>query len=65
MIPVKNHSHLYRDENTNAILNEDELNYQIYINSKNKISQDYKRLSDLENEINEIKGILKHLLENK
>lgn len=65
MIPVKNYSHLYRDEKTNAILNTDETHYQNYINSKYRIIEEQNRLSELENEISEIKSLLKQLLENK
>lgn len=65
MIPVKNYSHLYRDENTNAIVNTDDMKYQHYINSKRKIFEDQQKILELENEINEIKSLLKQLLENK
>ena len=37
MIPVKGHSELYRDENSNAILNCSDVEYNEYLKVKNII----------------------------
>jgi hypothetical protein len=65
MIPVKGHVGLYRDEQTNAIINSNDSIYMEYIKSKDKLMEDAKKLIDLENEIIEIKQLLKKVLENK
>lgn len=65
MIPVKNHSYLYRDEKTNAILNNDDANYQSYIKSKEKMLENQKRILEIENELKEIKKMLNLIIENK
>jgi hypothetical protein len=65
MIPVKGHVGLYRDEQTNAIINSNDSIYMEYIKSRDKLMEDAKKLIDLENEIIEIKQLLKKVLENK
>lgn len=65
MIPVEGHNGLYRDEKSNAIINMDDKAYNEYLNSKNKLIEDRNRLSQLEDEIQEIKQLLIKLLENK
>jgi hypothetical protein len=65
MIPVKGHVGLYRDENSNAIINNNDSIYKEYIKSRDKLIEDSKKLIDLENEIIEIKLLLKKVLENK
>jgi hypothetical protein len=65
MIPVKGHVGLYRDENNNAIINNNDSIYTEYIKSRDKLIEDSKKLIDLENEIIEIKLLLKKVLENK
>jgi hypothetical protein len=65
MIPVKNHLGLYRDEYTNAILDDNDSKYQDYINSKNKLIQNQKKLETIEKEIEEIKKLLHNIIENK
>jgi cell division protein FtsB len=65
MIKVEGHKHLYRDENTGAILNVDTSGYQKYVsmrNEKRKQKEDIdflkKSTEDLKNEISEIKSLL-------
>lgn len=65
MIPVKGHNGLYRDENTNAIINLNDNGYFEYIKSKNKLLENQKRLDNLENELSEIKNLLLQLVKNK
>ena len=65
MIPVKGHSGLYRDENTNAIINTNDSVYNDYINSRNRLIENQEKMTTIENELTEIKELLKILLENK
>ena len=39
MIPVQGHDHLFRDEKTGAIVNEDQSSYQTYMQMKKKYMQ--------------------------
>jgi len=63
MIPVQGHPNLYRDENSGAIINYDDLAYNQYVNSLNNRQNQKKEINDLKNEVNELKSLLKQLLE--
>ena len=52
MIPVKDHKGLFRDENTNAILNCNDYEYEEYLKIKNKLLNE-------KNEIDELKQLMK------
>lgn len=62
MIPVEGHPNLYRDENTGAIVNFDNVSYNHYINSVNNRDNQRKELDQMKSDINEIKDLLKELL---
>lgn len=62
MIPVEGHPNLYRDENTGAIINFDNTSYNQYINSVNNRYNQKKELDKMKEDINEIKDLLKELL---
>lgn len=62
MIPVEGHPNLYRDENTGAIVNFDNVSYNQYINSVNNRDIQKKELDKMKEDINEIKDLLKELL---
>ena len=62
MIPVKNHPGLYRDENTNAIVNCSTEQFQEYMKLKNKNIQKESRIENLEKEISELKQLIQQLL---
>lgn len=64
MIKVKGYSHLYRDENTGAIINSDSTSYNQYVNSLNKKEIRRKEIDEIKKDIEEIKGLLKELLRN-
>jgi hypothetical protein len=55
MIPVEGHKGLYRDENTNAIVNCNDYQYQEYIKLKTE---------SLSEKLSEIKTLLRKLTEN-
>jgi hypothetical protein len=63
MIPVQGHPNLYRDEDSGAIINYDELAYNQYVNSLNTRQNQKKEINDLKNEVSELKSLLKQLLE--
>ena len=63
MIKVEGHSNLYRDENTGAIVNCDTAGYNQYINSLVQKDLRKKELDDMRKDIDEIKSLLKELLQ--
>lgn len=66
MIPVKGYPHLYRDENSGAIVNFDSVSYNNYIENRN--TKETQRLTQkaeiekLKNDVNEIKSLLLELI---
>jgi hypothetical protein len=63
MIPVQGHPNLYRDENSGAIINYDDLAYNQYVNSLYIRQNEKKEIDNLKNEVSELKSLLKQLLE--
>ena len=47
MIPVQGHEHLYRDEQTGAIINQDESSYQTYLQMKKKKKKDRAEIDEM------------------
>jgi hypothetical protein len=62
MIPVEGHPNLYRDENTGAIINKDTLSYNQHINTLNNREKQRKEIDQIKIDIEEIKLLLKELL---
>lgn len=62
MIRVEGHSNLYRDENTGAIVNCDDVGYDQYVKSVKHREKKDRELSDLRKDIDEIKDALKLLV---
>lgn len=65
MIPVEGHKGLYRDENSNAIINCNQNEYEDYMKLKQKITYEKLEVEDLKEQINELKDMLKRVLEDK
>jgi hypothetical protein len=63
MIPVKENKGLFRDEKTNSIINCDDLQYEQYIKMKEIKRKERNEFEELKSDINEIKSVLKILLE--
>ena len=63
MIPVKENKGLFRDEKTNSIINCDDLQYEQYIKMKEIKRKEQNEFEELKSDINEIKSVLKILLE--
>tara|TARA_Y100000114_G_scaffold120719_1_gene115754 strand:+ start:1676 stop:1879 length:204 start_codon:yes stop_codon:yes gene_type:complete len=61
MKPVEGHKNLYRDENSNAILNTDTTAYENYMNTKRVNSDKQAELDNMKNEIETLKSMLNDL----
>ena len=61
MLPVEGHKYLFRDENTNAIINTDESAYNDYMNSRRINSDKQAELDAMKNEIETLKSMLNEL----
>lgn len=58
LIPVKDNKGLFRDMNTNSIVNTDTNQYQSYISNREKLSSDKERIDRLENQLTDVKSDL-------
>ena len=61
MIPVEGHKSLFRDEETNAIVNTDTIAYENYINNKLTNSDKQAELDAMKSEIETLKSMLNDL----
>ena len=61
MLPVEGHKNLFRDENTNAIINTDKAAYNDYINSRRINSDKQAELDAMKSEIETLKSLLNDL----
>ena len=61
-LKVKDNDHLYRDVSTGAIINTDRSSFEKYKKSKLKFRNMEHELDYLKGEINEIKSMLKELV---
>lgn len=61
MIPIEGHKNLYRDENTGAILNGDNIEYNNYLKLRDEKLKQKNEIDNLKKELSEIKSLLKEL----
>ena len=61
MIRVEGHKNLFRDENSNAIINTDNAAYNDYINTRRMNSDKKAELDEMKTEIETLKSMLKDL----
>ena len=61
MIPVEGYKNLFRDENSNAIINTDNAAYNDYINTRRMNSDKKAELDEMKTEIETLKSMLKDL----
>ena len=61
MIQVEGHKNLFRDENSNAIINTDQAAYNDYINSRRINSDKQAELDSMKTEIETLKVMLNDL----
>ena len=71
LIPVENHSELFRDSKTGAIVNKSTSDFERYNNTRNKMLSKEERINDLEqkvdnlsSDIGDIKSMLQSFLSN-
>ena len=71
LIPVENHSELFRDSKTGDIVNKSTSDFDRYNNTRNKILSKEERINHLEqkvdnlsNDIGDIKSMLQSFLSN-
>jgi len=65
MIRVEGHKNLYRDEKSGAIVNCDTTTYNQYVNSLNYKDLQKQELDRMREDIDEIKVLLKELLNKR
>tara|TARA_R100000234_G_scaffold78907_1_gene49283 strand:- start:189 stop:395 length:207 start_codon:yes stop_codon:yes gene_type:complete len=63
MIRVEGHSNLYRDERTGAIVNCDDVGYMQHVKYLENRKKQKREMNDLRKELDEIKSLLKNLVE--
>tara|TARA_R100001443_G_scaffold55972_1_gene67067 strand:- start:248 stop:448 length:201 start_codon:yes stop_codon:yes gene_type:complete len=61
MIQVEGHKHLFRDENSGAIVNTDTFGYSDYKRERVRKMDEKAELDDMRRDIDEIKSLLKEL----
>ena len=61
MIPVEGHKNLFRDEKTNAIVNNDIIAYENYMSVRRKNNDKQAELDDMKKEIETHKSMLNDL----
>ena len=69
LIPVENKPGIFRDSETNAIINKNTNDYNLYVRSRNRLKTKEERIGDLEkkvdhltDDIGDIKSMLKTLI---
>ena len=63
LLPVEGHTSLGRDPESNAILNNSDKAYDEYIRMKNKALTDKQEITNLKEEVGELKDMMKLILE--
>ena len=62
LIPVEGYTTLGRDPASNAILNTDTTQYEAYIKERNEARKKTKEISDLKDEVAELKRLVNDLV---
>ena len=62
MIPIKDHKHLYRDENSGAVVNTDTDGFKQYKKMKRFKSNQKEEIERMKQDIEEIKSLLKEIV---
>ena len=65
LIPVEGHNSLGRDPASNAILNTDTTQYEAYIKARNEARKKTKEITDLKDEVAELKRLVNDLVQKK
>jgi len=56
LIPVENKPGIFRDSETNAIVNKNTSDYDIYVRSRNKMKTKEERIGELEKKVDHLSG---------
>tara|TARA_Y100000592_G_scaffold99417_1_gene175340 strand:- start:647 stop:853 length:207 start_codon:yes stop_codon:yes gene_type:complete len=64
VIKIEGDSDFIRDPETNAVVNNNSAEYQSYMKAKKNRESKQKQLDDLKDEIRELKGLLKTIIDN-
>ena len=56
LIPVQDSPGIFRDSETNAIINKNTNDYNLYVRSRNKLKTKEERIVDLENKVDHLTG---------
>jgi len=65
LIPVEGYTTLGRDPASNAILNTDTTQYEAYIKARNEARKKSKEITDLKDEVAELKRLVNDLVQKK
>ena len=63
-IKVEGHTHLIRDEESHAIINTDVEQYRLTMRRRQILRNQKEEINSLRQEVSEIKGLLKELINN-
>ena len=58
MIPVEGHKNLFRDENTNAIINTDTIGYENYMRMRKRNADKQAEMDAMQKELETLKSML-------
>jgi len=58
MLPIEGRDGYFRDTHSNAIINKNVNDFNMYMTNHKKLSSDKDRINDIENELGNIKGDL-------
>ena len=61
MIPVEGHKNLFRDENTNAIINTDTIGYENYMRMRMRNDDKQAEMDAMKKELETLKSMLNEL----
>ncbi len=61
MIPVEGHKNLFRDENTNAIINTDTIGYENYMRMRKRNDDKQAEMDAMKKELETLKSMLNEL----
>ena len=56
LIPVQDSPGIFRDSETNAIINKNNNDYNLYVRSRNKMKTKEERIGDLEKKVDHLTG---------
>jgi cell division protein FtsB len=62
LIPVEGHKNLFRNSETGAIVNNDEVGYNAYLKSREEKKKQKNEIDQLKKDVGEIKQLLQDLI---